>query len=66
MASIFTLMFDYKAFYGYICHLEQKVLKKENILAESDNFCAVVGVITNDMHLCRCWCYHQRHAFHKT
>jgi len=50
-------MFDYKAFYGYICHLEQKVLKKENILAESDNFCAVVGVITNDMHFMKldCW-----------
>jgi hypothetical protein len=31
-------MFDYKAFYGYIGHLEQKVLKKENILAESDNY----------------------------
>jgi hypothetical protein len=50
-------MFDYKAFYGYIGHLEQKVLKKENILAESDNYCAVVGVITNDMHFMKldCW-----------
>jgi hypothetical protein len=50
-------MFDYKAFYGYIGHLEQKVLKKENILAESDNFCAVVGVITNDMHFIKLYCW---------